>query len=233
MAGSPGAGKTEYSKNYVAKINKEFQKIKIEKNDIGEKLFDDLKINNYENFLLRLDVDEIREVIPGYEKTNEKEGVKGNAHLIQKAANLALDILRKYCIEKQVSFLLDGTFGNQFSTFEKIIKRLIRQNRNITIFYIFIDPISAWEFTKAREYVEGRNIKKENFIQQFFKSMDNIKRAKEKFADKLKINFILKDRENNIKKIFYNTDYRTIENILKKEYNIDKLSEEYLLSNLK
>ena len=234
MAGSPGVGKTEYSRDYEKKINESFR-IVTEIPKVKKKLLKKTKINidDYERLIVRIDIDEIRELIPQYQKTDTIKNIKGNAHVIQKATNMGLDILRNYCLKNQISFLLDGTFGNQFSTFDKIIRKLLIKNRRIAIFFIYNNPLVSWEVTKKREFVEGRNIKKENFIDQYFKSIDNVKRIKEKFGNKIILNCVLKKGDNSEEKVYFNKVYEEIENILEKRYNFSKITREYLNDNLK
>jgi len=228
MAGFPGVGKTEYVDNYEKRQNKLFnEKIK-QKTEIRRAF----NVEKYERLFVRLDIDQIREFIPQYQKTDEGNKVKGNAHIIQPAANIALDLLRDYCVKQKYSFLLDGTFGNQFSTFDSIIKKLIGQNRLILIFFIYAHPIVAWEFTKKREFLEGRNITKDNFIKQYFKSIDNVRRAEKKFNEKIVLSLIIKDRKNEVREGYFDKSYKEIEKILKSCYPIDEFTEEYLRKNL-
>src|SRR3990167_692507 len=64
MAGSPGAGKTEFTNNYMTakldKSDKELQKILSGKN---------ININEFDHLFVKIDVDEIRNFIPQYKKT--------------------------------------------------------------------------------------------------------------------------------------------------------------------
>ncbi len=226
MAGVPGAGKTEFAEEYVKRINASFKQFVADKKVANALSRHGIDISVYRNLLVHLDIDRIREFIPQYQKTNTTCGVKGNAHIIQSAAGAGLEILRRYCINNDISFLLDGTFGNQFSTFDRLIRKMRRQGRKITIFYVYSHPTVAWQFTKKREIVEGRNITKENFIKQYFKSIDNIRRAKEKFGDNIELNCILKDRDNRIKKILFNES--SLDNILKLGENGRVITEGYL-----
>jgi len=234
MAGSPGAGKTEFARRYVeVSLKKQFSKIKKDKKIV--KLFREAKINldEYDRLFISIDVDAIREFLPQYKKTDRKKGIKGNAHVVQRAANNGLDILRRYCLDNNISFLHDGTFGNQYSTLRKLIKKSLKLNRNVQIFYIYMDPKVAWKFTQEREYLEGRNIKKNNFIVQFYQAMENIERAKTEFGNKIILTCILKEEKKNIKKIEFNQ--LSIANFLKEGYNngtIKKYTEEELKKEL-
>ena len=63
MAGSPGAGKTEYSKSFIEQLEAKFSERKI----------------------VRIDADEVRDSIPTYDRTN--------APLMQRAAALGVEKL--------------------------------------------------------------------------------------------------------------------------------------------
>ncbi len=211
MAGSPGAGKTEFAKRYmrsrIDKKNKAFIKLLKQR---------DLSINDIEHIFIRIDVDEIRDFLPQYRKTDIKNKIKGNSEIIQPAASKGLDYLRNYCLDNGISFLHDGTFSN-YSTLRKIIKKCIKDGRIVQIFYIYLDPLFAWDFTKAREALEGRNIVKEKFIEQFFKSRENVDRIKEEFGDKVAVHCILKNDQNEVKEIALNQS--SIANFLELKYS--------------
>jgi len=198
MAGSPGSGKTEFSQRYLPLI---FDK----KNEKLIKFYSEksIDISSVDTLLIRVDVDEIRGFLPQYTKTCTESGIKGNAHVIQRAANKGLDILRDYCFDNGISFIHDGTFGN-YSTMKEIIKKSIHVGREVQIYYLYLDPLIAWEFTKAREYMEGRNIVKEKFVEQYFNSRENVDKIKQEFGDKVKIHCILKNSKNEVEEIMLN-----------------------------
>ena len=96
MAGSPGAGKTEFSKSFIKGLPKLRGKI------------------------LRIDADEVREILPP-SLYNGK-----NSHLVQKAASKGVDKLVDHSIDKSKNFILDGTFtsyANAHQNIERVIKR--------------------------------------------------------------------------------------------------------------
>ncbi len=198
MAGSPGAGKTEFSERYIPLLPDSLPKEAIEdlrKINIDSSLFDTL--------IIRIDVDEIRTFLPQYVKSDPASGIKGNAHVIQKAASKGLDILRNHCLKNDISFLHDGTFGN-YSTMHEIISKSIKDGREVQIYYLYLDPLVAWAFTQAREKLEGRNIMKERFIEQYVKSKENVDRAKLDFGESVKIHCVLKDSDNKIADVALN-----------------------------
>jgi len=217
MAGSPGAGKTEFSQRYLPKVLDQVR-------DSLKKRFAEkgLPVDNIEALLVRIDVDEIRGFLPQYKKTDLTTGQKANAHVIQKAANKGLDILRSYCLENEISFLLDGTFGN-LKTMKGLIQASLDDDRQVDIFFIYLDPISAWAFTQAREAVEGRNILKEKFIEQYFNSQANVEAVKKEFGDSVRLNVVLKNKDNQVAEVKLNVP--SLDGYLKSKYKDGSLVE--------
>jgi len=81
MAGSPGAGKTEFSKSLVQSLQKAGQVESI----------------------VRIDGDEIRGMLPGYTGTN--------SYIFQHAISIGVSKLHDFVLEKRKNFILDGTFS--------------------------------------------------------------------------------------------------------------------------
>lgn len=217
MAGSPGAGKTEFSRWYMPDaIDKSDRKLvkTLAKKGVDIELVDTL--------FIRIDVDEIREFLSQYNKTDVAKGIKGNAHIVQKAANRGLDIIREYCFKNDISFLHDGTFAN-YETMQRMVKKSLDVGREVQIFYIYLDPLVAWEFTQAREFLEGRNIIKEKFIEQFFSSRENVEKIKREFGNRVKVHCVLKSSNDGNKSIRFNMS--SIDNFLKEEYNKGSIKE--------
>jgi len=211
MAGSPGAGKTEFSRRYVPLL--------IDKNDKSIQEFcakQNVNLDGFESMMVIIDVDEIRSFLPQYTKTDAAAGSKGNAHVIQRAANKGLDILRAFCLKNGISFLLDGTFGN-FDTMRELVKKSLTTGREVHVYYIYIDPLSAWNFTKAREALEGRNIIKGKFIEQYFMSRENVDKVKAEFGDAIKLTVIIKDAANRVIETKFNVP--SLDQYLKTQYN--------------
>lgn len=82
MAGSPGAGKTEFSKNFILDFKK--------------------RTNDFS--IARIDADDLRELCPQYCGSNSSD--------VQKAAVLGVNKLYDHCLKKKYNILLDGTFAN-------------------------------------------------------------------------------------------------------------------------
>ncbi len=192
MAGSPGAGKTEYSKNMIELHEK--HKIKV----------------------IRIDGDELREKIPGYTGTNSS--------VIQGAISIIVDRIHDKVLLNNQSFLLDGTFSN-FDRAVSNIKRSLRKNRPVAIFYIYQDPVVAWKFTQAREIKEGRNMPKEAFIQHFINARETILKLHTTFDKKISIIVIKKNFETHKVEDIIDIGQVTseIDRYLGKEYTVNDL----------
>lgn len=106
MAGSPGAGKTEYSKSFIQQLQQKSPERKI----------------------VRIDADEIRDYIPQYDHTNAK--------VIQRAAALGVEYLIDCVIKHKQDFLLDATFADYKKSYQNITRCLHRNRRiGITYIY--------------------------------------------------------------------------------------------------
>lgn len=188
MAGSPGAGKTEYSKIFVETLKK----------DTG-------------NLIMRIDGDEIREILPGYNGSN--------SFLFQRAISKGIDVLYDYALHNKLTLLLDATFCGKQSL--NNVKRSIDKKRKVYIFYLYQNPLNSWKLTKARELKEGRVVPIEAFVNDFFTAKDNVNEAKRIFGNKINICLIKRDYKNKSYSFEYNID--KIDNYLKIKYTKESL----------
>lgn len=191
MAGSPGAGKTEFSKGFI---------MQLQSKDPSRRI-------------VRIDADEIRDILPGY---NHK-----NAWELQPAASLGVEKLLDYVFHNDQDFLLDGTFSN-FEIAKRNIQRCIKHKRMIGLLYLYQDPLVAWKFTKIREKEEGRNIPVNAFVEEFFKSKDCVNKIKSEFGKLVELWLVKKDFNQNIEKTEFNID--NVDSYLKIEYTRDTLT---------
>lgn len=200
MAGSPGAGKTEFSKSFIELVEKIMnQKIKEE--------------GSSETFtIVRIDGDEIREMLPGCSGNN--------SHLFQGAISTGVSKLYDFVLDKKLNALVDGTFSSEKYAVENI-KRSLDKNRMVNILYVYQDPIKAWELTKAREATEGRMISLEVFIEDLFLAKENVNKVKKIYGNKIQVDFIQRDFEKNI--IRYEINIDNIDNYLDINYTKDSL----------
>lgn len=174
MAGSPGAGKTELSKELVRILNEED-----------------------ESHYCRIDPDEIRDELPGYDGSN--------AYLFQQAISIAMDDLISHISKSNQNAIIDGTLA-KYDTAKSNIKKIIERNGITGIIYVYQDPKVAWNFTQMREKLEGRRINKKDLVNTLFKARENVDILKEEFKDRLMVFLAEKDYRNKIKKFEINID---------------------------
>lgn len=193
MAGSPGAGKTEVSKNLIAMLE-----------------------NNKKHKVIRIDGDDLRQLIPGY--------TGSNSYLFQGAVSIIIDKIHDIALDHKQTFLLDGTLS-KYDRAAKNIKRLLDKNRLVLIFYVYQKPEIAWKFTMAREALEGRNIPKAAFIESFLESRETISRIRKDFDDKVVIFLVKKNFEtHNVEDIIeIMANGKQIDDYLGKAYTGDEL----------
>lgn len=189
MAGSPGAGKTEFS---IALRNGLYEKMPDSK-------------------IVRIDADEIREIIPQYNKKN--------SHVIQAAASVGVEKLIDYIHTMNQNAIVDGTFAH-YETSIKNIKRSLKRNRKVEIWYLYLDPKVAWDFTRKREKLEGRPIRKEDFINAVFSAKENVNRAKLEFGKQIELNLVVKSIVDS-NELHLNID--NVDNYLSISYNRTEL----------
>lgn len=191
MAGLPGAGKTEISKSIIT----------------------DFKVP-----MIRIDMDEIAERLPGYKPEN--------ADKFRRPATLLLSEAFSYAIHHDLDFLMDGTFGSKKAS--ENIERCLKHGYAVKIIYAFQKPKLAWEFTLAREKVEHRAIKFEGFVDAYYKTIENIKTVSEKYGNRIAIDIAVKNEKNQVGEWKRNVPVDKIDKMLDIEYNKDKLIEEIL-----
>ena len=187
MAGSPGAGKTEFSKNLIKELG---------------------------DGVVRIDPDEVRALLPQY---NGK-----NASLFQSPVNIGVDDLFFFALKNRQNFILDGTLAF-FEKARNNILKCLETREYVEIYYLFQDPSIAWKFTQDREVEEGRRIDKEVFIRAFIASKENVQKLKSEFGEKIRLNLVVKDYNNDIGKT--KLDVEQIDIHLEKFYSIEELRE--------
>jgi len=191
MAGSPGAGKTEFSRALVDTFNQ-----------------------NYSVPVVRIDADEIRDTL------SECGYTGNNSHIFTDACSKGVHFLFDSCIKYNQHLLLDTTLAS-IITAEKNIERALEHSRQVSIFYLYQDPLIAWEFTKKREAIEGRRVSKEFFIDSFLAAKENANIIKRTFGKQVQLYLVEKDYSNNLGKYTENID--NIDSYIKTGYNREEL----------
>jgi predicted ABC-type ATPase len=186
MAGSPGAGKTEASKAFLEEIGADN--------------------------VLRLDPDELRELIPGY--------TGDNSYLFHRAVSFIVERTLDHAFKNKQSFLLDGTLAS-YDVAKKNIERSIRKERQVLILFVYQKPDLAWEFVEAREKLEGRRILPKTFIDQFFSSQEAIRELKLKFGSQIQVDLLVKNNKGKTR--FYHDNVQAIEHHLDEKFTREDL----------
>lgn len=138
--------------------------------------------------ILRIDPDDLRAEFPSYTGDNSWLFQKGISVLVEKIHDMAL--------KQRQSFLLDGTLSN-YDKAEHNISRSLRKGRVVQILYVYQEPKLAWEFVTSREAVEGRRIRPEHFIEQYFAARNVVNELKAKFRSEIKVDLLLKNTDNS------------------------------------
>jgi len=179
------------------------------KTEVSKRLVDE-----FDKRPLRIDADELRALCPNYIGTN--------AHLFQKAANRGVHILFDAAIKKQkCNLVLDSTFA--YADAMRNIHRSLNRNRRVEIWFIYQEPILAWEFTKAREKVETRKISKDVFVNTYLNAHKNIILAKKEFGDLMQLHLLVKNTNNTDGILYSNIDTKKLDSFISKAYTKEDL----------
>ena len=123
--------------------------------------------------ILRIDPDHLRHEFAGYAGTN--------SHLFQRAVSVLVDRIHDLALKNGQSFLLDGTLSN-YNVAELNVQRSLKRQRTVQILYIYQEPKFAWQFVMDREAQEGRKIRPNDFVHQYFAARDVAQSLKVKFG---------------------------------------------------
>lgn len=160
--------------------------------------------------IVRIDLDEIVGLFDGY-KPEEY-------YKYREAADILVDEAVIYCRQKRLDFVLDGTFGSKYAikNIESALKR-----HDVVIFYVWKDPLLAWQHTKDRELVTKRGIQKEGFLESCINVPQNIKHIHDNMGVQVTINLIKKDLDTDKFELTNNRD--EIDDVLSISYNKNDL----------
>ncbi|WP_195514381.1 zeta toxin family protein [Enterococcus sp. 1001283B150225_161107_E12] len=163
--------------------------------------------------ICRIDADIFRAKFPGYTGSNSSDFQSGSSWLV----DYSLDMILK----NGYSFLLDGTFA--IGRAKQNIERCLSRDYDVTIYFIFQDPLIVWDYTKIREKVEGRFVPKDRFINAYFRSRDNVREVIKQYDESISVHVILKDYNNGIATIV--PDISDIDLILPELFTAEELEE--------
>lgn len=158
--------------------------------------------------VIRIDPDELRNECPGYNGEN--------AWLFQKAVSVLVDRIHDAALEQSQSFLLDGTLS-RYDLARKNIERSLKRKRTVQILYVYQEPRLAWEFVQAREAAEGRRIRPETFIEQYFAAREVVNRLKKELGKDITVDLLLKNNDNSQR--MYRAGVDQIDNHIPEKYS--------------
>lgn len=165
--------------------------------------------------IVRIDPDEIVRLFDGY-KPEEY-------YKYREAADILVDEAVIYCRQKRLDFVLDGTFGSKYAikNVESALKR-----HDVVIFYVWKDPLLAWQHTKDRELLTKRGILREGFLESCASVPKNLKYIHDNMGKRVTINLIKKDLGTD--KFIFTNDSGEIDDVLGIKYNIKDLERSLL-----
>jgi len=168
---------------------------------------------------LIIDVDHIKTFLPAYTGSNTDEVKSGAMKIVEKILD--------YATHNKLPFLFDGTFSGPQSIAN--IKRITRAKSNYScqLYFVYQDPLRAWEFTKIRTIDEGRSIPKGYFIQAYLRSIENIKliESDPEVGYKVTTILIIKDYLEKSKENVVVDSVSNLDKYVKKIYTKDELKE--------
>ena len=149
------------------------------------------------NSVVMIDPDDYRTLFDGYDGSN--------AWLFQGAVSIIVEKVLDMAFKRSLSFLLDGTLTNQRKARENI-DRCLSKGRLVQIIYVYQEPMLAWQFVQAREATEGRRIRPEDFINQYYLARDVVNSLKAEFMGEIKVDMLVKNLDNSKRSYRMNID---------------------------
>lgn len=163
-------------------------------------------------WVVKIDLDEIVKLFPNY---NPK-----NYYKYRTAANIIVDECVIYCRKHSLNFVLDGTFG--YGKAVDNIKSALKRH-DVFIFYVWKDPVKAWQLTKDRELITNRAIDRDGFIRACDNVPDNLIKVQETFGNRVSIIALKKDGIDDDFQMTHNK--QIIDDLLQKRYTKDELEQ--------
>ena len=161
-----------------------------------------------EHAILRIDPDELR--------VEFEEYTGDNSWLFQSGVSILVDKIHDLALKQKQSFLLDGTLTN-YNIAKKNIGRSLSKERVVLILYVYQAPNLAWDFVKARELAEGRKIKAETFVRQYFAARSVVNKLKSEFSSRIQVDLLLKNNDGSDR--VYKANIDQIDHHIPERYN--------------
>ena len=126
--------------------------------------------------VFRLDPDELRPFFDCYNGAN--------SHVLQRAIIPIVERCIDLSRDAGINLLMDGTLSS-WDVANRNILTALKADRVVVVMFVLQDPLVSWEFVKAREHAEGRRIRKETFVDQYFGSIDVMQKVIETFSPRV------------------------------------------------
>jgi hypothetical protein len=114
--------------------------------------------------------------------------------------------------------VLDGTFGSE-RALDNVRSALKRHK--VLLYYVWKEPVLAWQHTKDRQVVTKRGIDKNGFIVAYEHVPANLLAVREKFGEKISFAAIRKDPDSDSFQMTENDEI--IDELLKMSYTKEDL----------
>ena len=165
---------------------------------------------------VHIEQDKIKEMLPGYTGLNAPD--------YQKPATRGLGKVLKHVMKEGYNFILDTTLSHQQIAHDNI-KKAIRKGYKIEVYFVYQDPIHAWNFVRKREQAEGRVVPKESFAKQFVESRVVVNNLKKELGKNIELHIVIKtvDDSGNIVNIKYEFNKESIDNHIKSVYSENQI----------
>jgi hypothetical protein len=164
--------------------------------------------------IVRIDPDEVRMWLPQY--------TQGKAQLFQGAVSVGVSKIHDYVKSNSYSFLLDGTFSNVERAKENV-RLSLDKGRPVFIQYVIQPPGVAWKFTQDREKVDGRNIQRNDFVEQFIAARDTVSAVKKEFGNRIQVDLVERNLNTGKYEIALNID--NLDKYLPKKYSKEDIEQ--------
>lgn len=164
--------------------------------------------------VLRLDPDELR--------TEFAEYAGDNSWLFQPAISVLVEKIHDLLLKNSQSFLLDGTLTN-YDKARQNMKRSIKRGRWVQILYVYQEPRQAWQFVVAREKAEGRQIRPETFVEQYFSAREVVNQIKLDFGREVQVDLLHKNNDGSIRA--YEENIEEIDSHIPEKFTKDHIEE--------
>lgn len=127
-----------------------------------------------------------------------------------------IERIHDLALKQHQSFLLDGTLSN-YDVAARNTKRSLDKARTVQILYVYQEPEQAWKFVQAREAKEGRRIKPEDFVRQYFEARTVVNRLKAEFGKAIQVDLLMKNNDGSQQ--FYRAGVDKIDNHIPEKYS--------------